>query len=185
MNALFEFGETSITGQGIILDDEPAVSVQAAPTAVTEGEDITVTIARTGSTTDELTVWIAVVEVSDDVTVERPAVTFAAGSATAEYAVSTEDDRLDLGNYEVRVSIVAPAVVGEANTYHAARGATNVVVRDDELPKVRIYPAIFTAASNDHSAIDGSAHRFVDLDPYTSEGHHRIAFLLERLTGGT
>ena len=115
VNALFEFGLTTLTGRGVILDDEPVVSVQSASTAVTEGEDIVVTIARTGPTTNELTAWIGVVDLSDNVTVDRPAVTFAAGSATAEHIIPTVDDREDLGNYEVRVSVVAPSAVGEAS----------------------------------------------------------------------
>ena len=164
VNALFEFGLTSLTGRGVILDDEPVVSVQSAPTAVTEGEDIVVTIARTGPTTDELTAWIGVVDLSDNVTVERPAVTFAAGSATAEYTIPTEDDREDLGNYEVRVSVVVPSAVGEASTYHAASGSTSVVVRDDELPRVSIW------ATTGRDTFDDGSYLHVPDVPRNLEG---------------
>ncbi|MCY4530593.1 MAG: hypothetical protein OXD46_16395, partial [Chloroflexi bacterium] len=164
VNALFEFGQTSLTGRGAILDDEPVVSVQSAPTAVTEGEDIVVTIARTGPTTDELTAWIGVVDLSDNVTVDRPSVTFAAGSATAEHTIPTVDDREDLGNYEVRVSVVAPSAVGEASTYHAAGGSSSVVVRDDELPRVWIW------ATTGRDDIDDGSYLHVPDIPRNLEG---------------
>ncbi len=164
VNALFEFGLTSLMGRGAILDDEPVVSVESASTAVTEGEDIEVTIARTGPTTEELTAWIGVVDLSDGITVDRPAVTFAAGSATAEYAIPTEDDREDLGNYEVRVSVVAPAAVGEASTYHAASGSSTVIVRDDELPKITI------AATQGRGDIDSGSYLHVPDVPRNLEG---------------
>ena len=178
VNALFEFGLASLAGRGVILDDEPVVSVESAPTAVTEGEDIVVTIARTGPTTEELTAWIGVVDLSDGVTVDRPAVTFASGSATAEYAISTEDDREDLGNYEVRVSVVAPSAVGEASTYHAAGGSSTVVVRDDELPKITI--ATTTGRDDSHS---GSYLHVPDV-PRNLEGED-FKFVVLRTTPGS
>ena len=164
VNGLFEFGQTSLMGRGLILDDEPVVSVQSAPTAVTEGEDIVVTIARTGPTTDELTAWIGVVDLSDNVTVDRPAVTFAAGSATAEHTIPTVDDREDLGNYEVRVSVVAPSAVGEASTYYAAGGSSTVLVRDDELPRVGIW------ATTGRDDIDDGSYLHVPDIPRNLEG---------------
>ena len=178
VNALFEFGLTSLMGRGAILDDEPIVSVQSVPTAVTEGEGIVVTIARTGPTTDQLTGWIGVVDLSDNVTVDRPAVTFAAGSTTAEHTIPTVDDREDLGNYEVRVSVVAPSAVGEASTYHAAAGSSSVVVRDDELPSITI------ATTQGRGDIDDGSYLHVPDIPRNLEGED-FKFVVLRTARGT
>ncbi len=177
VNALFEFGLTSLEGRGAILDDEPVVSVQSAPTAVTEGDDIVVTIARTGPTTDSLTAWIGIVDLSDNVTVDRPAVTFAAGSATADHAIPTVDDREDLGNYEVQVSVVAPSAVGEASTYHATSGSSTVLVRDDELPRISI------AATQGRGDIDSGSYLHVPDVPRNLEGEDFKFVVLRTVPG--
>ena len=52
--------QPSLSAQGLIEDDEPTVSVASTDTVVDEGDDVVVTLTRTGGTTGELEVWLRV-----------------------------------------------------------------------------------------------------------------------------
>ena len=187
VNAVLQDGATSLQYRVIIMDDEPEVSVAAAGAdadnelAVDEGTDIVLTLTRTGDTTDTLDAWLQVVDRRDTVTIDYPKVTFSAGSDTAEYTIETVDDRDDLGNYEISVTVSEPSRVGEPRTYHKDYTATTVTVRDTELPKVRVYPA----SSEDEGEVGlyGTAYNYIPLPPNNTEGEN-LYFLFQRNHGG-
>ena len=140
VNATLQDGQTTLSSVVIINDDEPKVSVEAATTAVTEGDDIILTLTRIGDITGELTAWLRVEEHRDSVSITYPSVTFAPNSPTAQYTISTTDDNEDGGNYKFNVMVGDPVSVGGTSTYRADYAITEVTVRDDELPRITLIP---------------------------------------------
>ena len=111
----------------------PVVSIAPGATPVAEGEAAGFTLARTGDTAAELTVAVAVTE-TGGVLDEEPAasVAFAAGSASAELSVATEDDDVEEGASTVTVALSA----GEGYEVDGAAGSAEVVVEDDDAAPV-------------------------------------------------
>ena len=136
----FEDGESSVSATGAIEDDEPIVSIAAADDEVTEGVDVVFTVTRTGATTETLPVKLYIYQTGspNPVPVIEPLVVFPAGSATADYAVETEDDDLDHGTIVVTASVIDPADRGLTPTYQSAGEFAVVEVRDNDLPIVSI-----------------------------------------------
>ena len=68
-NPLFadlEDGQTSLRAIVAILDDEPTVSMASPLTPITEGTDAVFNFTRTESTSDELTIWVRVLQSAPD-----------------------------------------------------------------------------------------------------------------------
>ena len=103
----------------------PTVSITAGTSPVTEGEAATFTLERTGDTAAALTVTLSVTE-DGAVLSGTPAteVEFAAGSATAELSVATEDDEVSGDGSVVTVSLAAGT--GYAVDANAAAAAVTV-----------------------------------------------------------
>ena len=181
VNATLQDGQTTLTFRSIIRDNEPEVSVEAATTTVNEGDDIVFTLTRTGDTTGELTAWLRVAEHRDSVSVTYPPVTFAANFADAQYTIPTTANNVDQGNYKFIVTVEDPVTVGEPRTYHKDYTATEVTVRDDELPSIKINLATDSDTGNYIEHVGPIPNRV--LVPYTYEGHD-ARFLLFRQVAG-
>ena len=175
VNATLQDGVSFLWGWVVIQDDEPVVSVSASPTTLNEGQSSTLTLTRTGDTTGELDVWLTVEEHRDTISVESPRVTFAAGSDTASHKIKTKNDNEALGNYEIKASVAHPDSVGQPRTYHNDPGQETIIVRDTELPKVRIV-TYGDGGVHDNS---GSLFPHIHFLPAKSEGN-RLEFKVER-----
>ena len=103
----------------------PTVSIRAGTSPVTEGEAATFTLERTGDTAAALTVALSVTE-DGAVLSGTPATEaeFAAGAATAELSVATEDDEVSGDGSVVTVSLAAGT--GYAVDANAAAAAVTV-----------------------------------------------------------
>ena len=135
--AVLEDGQETLLGVGAIVDDEPHVSMTLPNDTVTEGTDATFNLARTESTAEELTVWVRVIKSAPFSTTTQEKVVFAAGSATAELAVPTDDDDERQGTYTVRAGLLYPPLIGKPWTYWREGTLSHTVtVRDNELERV-------------------------------------------------
>ena len=108
---------------------QPTVSVSAGPGPVTEGTAVAFTLTRTGDTAAELTATVSVSE--DGAVLAGTAPTeavFAAGSATVDLAVATEDDEVAGDGSVVTVSLVA----GTGYTVDANASEAKMTVEDDD-----------------------------------------------------
>ena len=131
--------QTSLTMLGVIEDDEPTVTVEARHPAVEEGDDVVLDLTRSGDTTGELTVWLWVSQTAPHALTRQDAVVFAAGNATAEHVIPTQDDSVRLGSYTVNASLLNPATVGKPRTYRlGSPSAAAATVRDNELSPVSL-----------------------------------------------
>ena len=131
--------QTSLTMLGVIEDDEPTVTVEARHPAVEEGDDVVLDLTRSGDTTGELTVWLWVSQTAPQALTRQDAVVFAAGNATAEHVIPTQDDSVRLGSYTVNASLLNPATVGKPRTYRlGSPSAAAATVRDNELSPVSL-----------------------------------------------
>ena len=107
----------------------PTVSVSAGTSPVTEGTAAAYTLTRTGDTAAALTVTVSVSE--DGAVLLGTAPTeaiFAAGSATVELTVATEDDAVAGDGSVVTVALVA----GTGYALDADASAATVTVADDD-----------------------------------------------------
>ena len=175
VNAKLPYRLKSLTAWLIIEDDEPVVSVAASPTTLNEGQSSVLTLTRTGDTTGELDVWLNVEEHRDTVSATNPRVTFAAGSSTATHTITTVNDTEALGNFEFRVSVASPYSVQQAETYHNDPGEETIIVRDTDLPKVRI----FTYNDGGLRENSGSLFPHIYFPPSKTEGND-LEFKVER-----
>ena len=131
--------QTSLTLLGVIEDDEPTVTVEARHPAVEEGDDVVLDLTRSGDTAGELTVWLGVSQTAPHALTRQDAVVFAAGNATAEHVIPTQDDSVRLGSYTVNASLLNPATVGKPRTYRlGSPSAAAATVRDNELSPVTL-----------------------------------------------
>ena len=99
--------------------------------AVTEGSPAVFSLSRGGDTAEGLTVDVSVTESGSMLGGTPPStVTFAAGSATAELSVATEDDKVA----EPASVITATVSSGAGYTVNADGGSAAVTVEDDDTP---------------------------------------------------
>ena len=108
---------------------QPTVSVSASTSPVTEGTAAAFTLTRTGDTAAALTVTVSVSE-DGAVLGETPPTeaVFAAGSATVDLTVETEDDEVVGDGSVVTVSLV----VGTGYAVDANASEAMVTVEDDD-----------------------------------------------------
>ena len=157
----------------------PTISITALAPVVYEGEEVDFTLARTGPTTEPLTVYVDVEDWGDvlDEAEGSREVTFAVGDSTAPLWLATWED-LD---YEPHT--VVAATVDEAWYYVVSESAesANVTVRDNDLPEIDV-----TLAAPER--VVEHIGRFTVLITATtvSEGlPHRDFVVLMRSTDGT
>ena len=117
---------------GTIADDDaalPTVSIAAGTNPVTEGTAVSFTLTRTGDTAAALTVALSVSE-EGAVLSGTPATEagFAAGAATAELSVATEDDGMAEADGRVTVTVSA----GSGYGVDADAGTASVDVYDND-----------------------------------------------------
>ena len=168
--------QTSLRARGVILDDEPTVTLEVTDTTVDEGADVVVTLTRTGDTSRELTAWLRIVEQGS---ITYPAVTFSVGFGTATHTITTEDDHEALGTYDLNIGVAHPVNdIGETNTYHRSEGEVTITVRDDDLPTVWI-----ETTDPDGSPGNGNPYPQVTIPRriYEGDGMH---FILKRQRRG-
>ena len=140
IHTTLQYGVSSLRGWGVILDDEPTVTLEANHTAVNEGTDAIFTLTRDEDTTEELTVWVQVVQsrpVSENV---RETVVFAAGDDTATITIPTENYRAPRGvSMTISATLLDPVDLGEPRTYGlGTTGTVLTTVRDVSLPDVTV-----------------------------------------------
>ena len=138
-------GQSSLTATATITDDEPVVSLAAVNAVVIEGTPVEFTLARTGDTTQALTVSLAlVVEEQGNTTATQPTVTFLAGDAEAAYTIPVADDGFRNGTRVYTAVVVDPAVINGPGMYApriyapASSVPVSVHVRDNDLPQVSL-----------------------------------------------
>ena len=125
----------------------PAVSVSAGTSPVTEGTATAFTLTRTGGTAAALTVTVSVSEDGAVLSGTPPTeAVFAAGSATVDLTVATEDDEVAGDGSVVTVSLVA----GTGYALDANASEATVTVEDDDA-------AVENAAPTGLPAIAGTA----------------------------
>ena len=140
VHTTLQYGVSSLRGWGTILDDEPTVTLETSHTAINEGTDAVFTLTRDEDTTEELTVWVQVVQgapVSENV---RETVVFAAGAATATLTIATENYRARRGvSMTISATLLDPADLGELRAYRqGTTGPVLITVRDVSLPDVTV-----------------------------------------------
>ena len=107
----------------------PAVSVEAAASSVTEGAAAAFTLSRLGDTAAALTVSVSVSEDGAVLAGTPPTeAVFAAGAATVDFTVATEDDEVAGDGSVVTVSLVA----GTGYAVDANASEAMVTVEDDD-----------------------------------------------------
>ncbi len=137
VNAAVGDGEAA----GEIADDDlPVVEIAAEPAALKEGGTATFTLTRAGDLAVPLSVPVRVGELGAFLSGTAPSpVAFAAGAATAAFAVATEDDAVD----EADGAVTAEIIGGDGHRAGAAARAT-VAVADDDVRGVRILETALT-----------------------------------------
>ena len=140
VHTTLQYGVSSLRGWGVILDDEPTVTLETEHTAINEGTDAVFTLTRDEDTTEELTVWVQVVQsrpVSENV---RETVVFAAGDDTATITIPTENYRAPGGRaMTISATLLDPDDVGEPRVYRpGTTGPVLITVRDVSLPDVTV-----------------------------------------------
>ena len=140
VHTTLQYGVTSLRGWGVILDDEPTVTLEADHTAINEGTDAVFTLTRDEDTTEELTVWVQVVQGAPVRENVRETVVFAADEDTATITIPTENYRARRGvSMTISATLLDPADVGEPRTYgQGTTGPVLITVRDVSLPDVTV-----------------------------------------------
>ncbi len=139
VNAVLQDGVANLVHEGVIEDDESAVTVEAQAEAVDEGSDVIMTLSRTGNTAGELTVWLQVAKTAPQAGNRRDTVVFPAGDATVEHTITTTDDGQRNGSHTVTATLLDPTAIGEPRTYWVGRPSSDTVtVRETHLETVSL-----------------------------------------------
>ena len=112
---------------------EPAVTIAAGASPVTEGSDATFTLSADRAPAADLTVTLAVSETGDHVAAETEGAAtavIARGETQAAFSVATVDDEADEPDGTVTVTVTLEA--GEGYTVASSQGAATVTVSDDD-----------------------------------------------------
>ena len=121
--------QLSSRAEATVPGPQPAVSVSASTSPVTEGTAAAFTLTRTGDTAAALTVTVSVSEDGAVLAGTPPTeAVFAAGSATVDLTVESEDDEVVGDGSVVTVSLVA----GTGYAVDANASAATVTVEDDD-----------------------------------------------------
>ena len=123
--------QLSSRAEATVPGPQPTVSVSASTSPVTEGTAAAFTLTRTGDTAAALTVTVTVTVSEDGAVLSETPPTeavFAAGSATVDLTVATEDDEVAGDGSVVTVTLVA----GTGYALNANASAATVTVEDDD-----------------------------------------------------
>ena len=121
-------------------------NVAPASETVTEGTAAVFTLTRTGSLTDALTVNVEVSETGAMLKGAPPsAVTFDAGSATAELSIETEDDEVA----EPASAVTATLEAGSGYAMDSGASSAAVTVEDDDAAPVVTTASPIAAPENE------------------------------------
>ena len=121
--------QLSSRAEATVPGPQPTVSVSAGTSPVTEGTAAAFTLTRTSGTAAALTVTVSVSEDGAVLAGTPPTeAVFAAGSATVDLTVETEDDEVVGDGSVVTVSLVA----GTGYAVDANASAATVTVEDDD-----------------------------------------------------
>ncbi len=137
-DAEYRAGSPGVAEVRVSDDDDPIVAIASADTIVDEGENAVFTLHRSGAAVIPLTVYLEVFwqrALGGAHLIRRLVpVTFGAGSNTATYILSTEDDDVNLSDLLVRVQFMSNqpfAIVGSPDT-------AEVRIRDDDPARITI-----------------------------------------------
>ena len=141
-------GDTSDTGVGTIVDDDPAPDVTITDASATEGSNITVTVTLGNPSSEPITVTISTADgtatAGTDYTSGPYVVTFPAGTTVATFDIPTGDDLLDEIDETIDLSITATTgTVGDTSDTAVA-----TILDDDGAPTVTISDATVTEGGN-------------------------------------
>ena len=121
--------QLSSRAEATVPGPQPAVSVSASTSPVTEGTAAAFTLTRTGDAAAALTVTVSVSEDGAVLAGTPPTeAVFAAGAATVDFTVATEDDEVAGDGSVVTVSLVA----GTGYAVDANASEAMVTVEDDD-----------------------------------------------------
>ena len=155
VNAALQDGAANLIHDGVIEDDESAVTLEAQAAAVDEGSDVILTLTRDGDTTDELTVWLQVVKTAPHAESRQDTVVFQSGDATVEHTITTTDDDVRAGSHTVTATLLDPPAIGEPRTYWRVRpSSVTVTVRDTNLESVVLLASTLRVAEGDSITLD-------------------------------
>ena len=140
VNATLQDGQATLRFRAIIVDDENTVSMEAAQAAVTEGTDAVFNLTREGNSSDELTVWLRMIQSAPKSSISVEEVIFPAGETTTQLAIPTLDDETRQGTYTVTAQLEYPPALGKPRAYHRQGSLSDsITVRDDELQSISLY----------------------------------------------
>ena len=129
------------------VEGRPEISISVGTSPVMEGEAAVFTLTRTGDTAAALTVDVSVGETGAMVLGTAPATaTFAAGSATAQLSIATEDDQVVEAASTVTVTVTA----GTGYDVNANAASAAVAVNDND-------EATFTVSASPAQIDEGEA----------------------------
>ena len=188
MNAVLQDGVTNLIHEGVIEDDESAVTLEAQAEAVDEGSDVILTLTRDGDATDELTVWLQVAKTAPQADNRRDTVVFPAGDATVEHTITTTDDGQRNGSHTVTATLLDPQTIGEPRTYWVGRPSSDTVtVRETHLETVSLLTPTLRVAEGESITLElarsGASPLTVTLD-VTETGDYTTGALPETVTFG-
>ena len=139
VNAALQDGVVNLIHNGVIEDDESVVTLEAQAETVDEGDDVILTLTRTGDTTNELTVWLQVAKTAPQADSRQDTVVFPAGDATVEHTITTTDDERRDGSHTVTATLLDPPAIGEPRTYWVGSPSSDTVtVREISLETVTL-----------------------------------------------
>ena len=122
----------------ITINREPRVSIAVVTTAsVTEGGDVVVRVTRSQVTATELVVNLAVIDVGDvmDSSGEgAQTVTIEADQASADYTVTTRDNR----GFAARSAVMVAVAAGDGYTPHTTGASVSKDIADDDFPGAEV-----------------------------------------------
>ena len=107
----------------VTIKEPAAVTFEAAPMSITEGQSVTFTVTRGGSLEDSLVMGLTISDPGqflrgndwDPAPALSTEATFSAGSETATVSVQTRDDWRDIPNNSITVSPDSPGFVGSGS----------------------------------------------------------------------
>ena len=139
-HATFQYGQTDLTATVTIANDEPTVTVAAANTPVTEGQNVVFNIARTGATTRSLTVWLRI-DTDDGTTTSTSQVTLEipSGASSVQHVIATVDDDVSEPSIVHTATVLDPETISEPKHYWTDPAAQEASVRegDNDAPAVK------------------------------------------------
>ena len=132
---------------------EPEVTIAAGTTPVDEGTDATFVLSRSGTTAQELTVFVEVTETGSTIRGSTPeSVIFGAGDAETTLSLPTVDDSDDEPDSAITATITAG--LDAAYTVGSDSSATVAVQDDDDSPVVPDAPTDLRALADEPTRID-------------------------------